>query len=186
MTDHLAFEILRYFPEADVDNNYTKVGLTGVFDSKYDRIIISKLDYIPQAAWIGRIFYDNDPTSANYKEYYILVDEVPQVIQLLDPTYFCNKSWTLSFNMNTKSWVSFHSYIPNYYIGENNFFYSGLNQGCDLDFVAAEEVIVCTPLTGTALNIITTTTTTTAGPTTTTTTTTVSVNCTLAGNASTP
>jgi hypothetical protein len=52
--------------------------------------------------------------------------------------------------MNTKSWVSFHSYIPNYYIGENNFFYSGLNQGCDLDFVAAEEVIVCTPLAGNA------------------------------------
>jgi hypothetical protein len=44
-TDHLAFEILRYFPDADVDNNFTKVGLTGVYDSKFDRIIISKLDY---------------------------------------------------------------------------------------------------------------------------------------------
>jgi hypothetical protein len=80
------------------------------------------------------------------KEYYV----GGQVVQLLDSKYFCNKSWTLSFNMNTKSWVSFHSYIPNYYIGENNFFYSGLNQGCDLDFIAAEEVIICTPLTGVA------------------------------------
>jgi hypothetical protein len=86
----------------------------------------------------------------NYKEYYILVDEVPTVIQLLDPEYFCNKSWTLSFNMNTKSWVSFHSYIPNYYIGENNFFYSGLNQGCNLTAIAAVEVSDCA-LAGTAV-----------------------------------
>jgi hypothetical protein len=52
--------------------------------------------------------------------------------------------------MNTKTWVSFHSYIPNYYIAENNFFYSGLNQGCDLDFVAAIEVPDCV-LAGTAV-----------------------------------
>jgi len=150
MTDHLAFEILRYFPEADVDNNFSKVGLHGVYDSKYDRVIISKLDYIPQPNWIDKIFYDNDPTSVNYKEYYILVDEVPTVIQLLDNNYFCNKSWTLSFNMNTKSWVSFHSYIPNYYIGESNFFYSGLNQGCNLTAIAAVEVSDCA-LAGTAV-----------------------------------
>jgi hypothetical protein len=228
MTDHLAFEILRFFPEAEVDNNFSKVGLHGVFDSKYDRVIISKLDYIPQPAWIGEIYYDNTPTldvtctgvtwyfnnsgdlgfpdevftymncdgvestvivpvkevyskcvqigttpptgsqgdnpftadeectvtrtipNPNYKEYYILVDEVPTVIQLLDPEYFCNKSWTLSFNLNTKSWVSFHSYIPNYYIGENNFFYSGLNQGCNLTAIAAVEVSDCA-LAGTAV-----------------------------------
>lgn len=150
MTDHLAFEILRFFPEADVDNNFSKVGLTGVYDSKYDRVIISKLDYIPQPEWIGQIYYDNNPTSINYKEYYILENEMAVVIQLLNSEYFCNKSWTLSFNMNTKSWVSFHSYIPNYYIGENNFFYSGLNQGCNLTAIAAVEVSDCA-LAGTAI-----------------------------------
>jgi len=46
-TDHLAFEILRYFPETPIDNNFTSVGLHGVYDSKFDRVIISKLDYIP-------------------------------------------------------------------------------------------------------------------------------------------
>lgn len=62
------------------------------------------------------------------------------VVDVTDPDYFCNKSWTLSFNMNTKSWISFHTYIPNFYIGENNFFYSGLNGGCDLEAIAGEEV----------------------------------------------
>ena len=46
-TDHLAFEILRYFPEVPIDNNFTGIGLHGVFDSKFERVIITKLDYIP-------------------------------------------------------------------------------------------------------------------------------------------
>jgi hypothetical protein len=64
--------------------------------------------------------------------------------------------------MNTKSWISFHSYIPNFYIAENNFFYSGLNEGCDLLAVAISEIP--TP---------STTTTTTTG-----------INCSLGGYAS--
>ena len=47
MTDHLAFEILRYFPEVDTDNNFNGIGLHGVYDSKFERVIITKLDYIP-------------------------------------------------------------------------------------------------------------------------------------------
>jgi hypothetical protein len=160
MTDHLAFEILRYFPEADVDNHFTKAGLHAVYDSKYDRIIISKLDYIPQPSWIGKIYYNTTT-----KEYFIYPiqgnTEVTEIVQLTNINYFCNKSWTLSFDINTKSWISFHSYIPNYYIAENNFFYSGLNGSCDLSAIAAREIT----------------------PTTTSTTTTVALDCDLVGLA---
>jgi hypothetical protein len=74
----------------------------------------------------------------------------------------------LSFNFNTNSWISFHSYIPNFYIAENNFFYSGLNGSCEIEAIAAEV-------------IPTTTTTTTQPPTTTTTTTVEPPDCDLAG-----
>ena len=113
------------------------------------------------------------------------MSEVPKVpiitrtqVYLNDPEFFCNKSWTLSFNMNTKSWTSFHSYIPNWYIGENNFFYSGLNNCCsdvEGDFQA---------LVGRIDRTITTTTT--APPnrgTTTTSTTLPGPDCTLIGEA---
>jgi hypothetical protein len=116
MTDHLAFEILRYYPSAQIDNSFKGLGLSGVYDSKYDRVIITKLDYIPQPAYVGVITY-NSTTNEFY------VGET--IVSLTNLTYFCNKSWTMSFNMNTKSWVSFHSYLPNYYIGDNNFYYSG-------------------------------------------------------------
>jgi hypothetical protein len=147
-TDHLAFEILRYFPNVPTDNHFNGVGLHGVYDSKYDRIIISKLDYIPNSSSVK---YD-EATNEFYvdKVYGDLV--VRQVVYLTDLEYFCNKSWTLSFNFNTKSWISFHTYIPNWYIGENNFFYSGINDGCGIDAIAAE--VVPTPSTTTTTSTI--------------------------------
>jgi hypothetical protein len=147
-TDHLAFEILRYYPDVNTDNHYDGIGLHGVFDSKYDRVIISKLDYIPNSK---NIKYD-----ATSREFYIertLGESVVRtVVSVYDPEYFCNKSWTLSFSMNTKSWISFHSYIPNFYIAENNFFYSGLNGGCDLEAITFSE-IPCTTTTTTSTTI---------------------------------
>jgi len=160
MTDHLAFEILRYFPDVDTDNNFTGIGLHGVYDTKFDRVIISKLDYIPLDPSIK---YDSE-TKEFYFEKIINGSTFRTQVYLTDPDYFCNKSWTLSYNVNTKTWVSFHSYIPNFYIGENNFFYSGINGCCD-DFELIAGEIVPTPNTTTTTSstqpVITTTTTTT-------------------------
>jgi hypothetical protein len=147
-TDHLAFELLRYYPEANTDNHYNGIGLHGVFDSKYDRVIISKLDYIPNSKDIK---YDVT-TREFYIERVLGGSTIRTVVSVYDPEYFCNKSWTLSFSMNTKSWISFHSYIPNFYIAENNFFYSGLNGGCDLEAITFSE-IPCTTTTTTSTTI---------------------------------
>jgi hypothetical protein len=153
-TDHLAFEILRYFPDVDTDNHFNGLGLHGVYDSKYDRVIITKLDYIPTNK---NVKYDADAREF-YLETIINQSVIKTLVYLTDREYFCNKSWTLSYNMNTQSWISFHSYIPNWYVAENNFFYSGLNDCCsEIEAIVAE--------------IVGTTTTTTTIPTTTTTTT---------------
>ncbi len=97
------------------------------------------------------------------------------VVDVTDPRYFCNKSWTLSYNVNTQSWISFHSYIPNFYIAENNFFYSGLNGCCDdIEAIAVNEL----PAT-----LTTTTTFCWTCRDTTTSTTTQFKDCTLEGNA---
>ncbi|MCI4437587.1 MAG: hypothetical protein JHC33_12340 [Ignisphaera sp.] len=168
-TDHLAFEILRYFPKVDTDNNFNGIGLHGVYDSKFDRVILTKLDYIPLS---NNIKYD--PTTRDFYIEESLGNNIlfKTIVSLKDSDYFCNKSWTLSFNVNTKSWVSFHSYIPNWYIAENNFFYSGINGCCDeFDFVAGE--LVPTPST--------TTTSSSTSTTTTTSTTQVPLDCTLEG-----
>jgi hypothetical protein len=214
-TDHLAFEILRWFPDVDTDNNYNGIGLHGVYDSKFDRLILTKLDYIPidknvKYDSVTRDFYIENITSMHVCDCALFgiaygIDpftlegeawqggsppEVPMapytqqpcashqftqrvIVSLNDPNYFCNKSWTLSYNVNTKSWISFHSYIPNWYIGENNFFYSGINGCCgDFDFIAG------TMVTTTSTTSTTSTTTTLHPPTTTTTSTSTSTTST--------
>jgi hypothetical protein len=103
---------------------------------------------------------------------------IRKTVDVTDPEYFCNKSWTLSFNMNTKSWISFHSYIPNWYIAENNFFYSGLNGGVDLEAIAVVEVPYV-PTTSTTSS--STTKCKTCKPVTTSTTTTATPDCTIDG-----
>ena len=184
-TDHLAFEILRYFPDkevimnnerivipgVDVDNNFTGVGLHGVYDSKYDRIILTKLDYIP----IDPDVKYNSTTREFYVEEIINDIVFTTQVYLTDPEYFCNKSWTLSYHLGLKSWLSFHSYIPNWYIAENNFFYSGIN-GCCTDIDGEFQALV-----GDTNRPVTTTTTQAPERTTSTTTTVTTLDCNLAG-----
>lgn len=142
--DHLPFEILNYFPEINIDNHFHSVGIHGVYDSRYNRVIITKLDYIPK---LNDIKYDSVTD-----EFYIENElNFKQIVELQDSDYFCNKSWTVSYNLNTQSWISFHSYLPNFYIGDNNFFYSGLNIGCDIDLIAAEIVAPTTTTTTTSV-----------------------------------
>jgi len=171
--EHLAFEILKYFPEVNVDNHLNGIGLHGVYDSKYDRVIISKLDYIPLPN--KGVKYDSET-----REFYVdksIGEEFTfrEVVSVSDSDYFCNKSWTLSYGVNSKSWISFHSYIPNWYIAENNFFYSGINSCCGDSTFEAFAAVVTPPES-------TTTTSSTQAPATTTTTSTT-LNCTIQGVA---
>jgi hypothetical protein len=166
-TDHLAFEILRYFPSVPTDNHFNGIGLHGVYDSKFDRVILTKIDYIP----LSKDVKYNKETNEFYIETIINNVSINTRIYLTDTDYFCNKSWTISFNFNTKSWISFHSYIPNWYIGDNNFFYSGINGCCsdtDVDFLA---------IAGDLNRIVPTTTTTSSSSTTTTSTTELPIFC---------
>ena len=175
-TDHLAFEILRYFPNVNVDNHFDGLGLHGVYDSKYDRVIITKLDYTPkrtdikydpitQEFYIDNVYPQNSTSTTSSSTSSTSTTSIPgttsttttvppivtrEVVYLTDEAYFCNRSWTLSFNFNTKSWISFHSYIPNWYIAENNFFYSGLNDCCTtLDALVGEPGPITTTTTTT-------------------------------------
>ena len=49
--------------------------------------------------------------------------------ELSDPLYFKNISWTASYNLLTKSWVSFHSFTPNFYVDKITHNESGINNG---------------------------------------------------------
>jgi len=178
MKDELPFHILRTFPNVEIDNNFNGIGLHGVYDGRFERVIITKLDYAP----LSKDIQYNESSDSFY-----ITDAagLEKTVSLKDQKYFCNKSWTMSFDFNIRAWVSFHSYLPNFYIEDNTFFYSGKNGCCEFDGdVPNFEVIVGEvepPV------IITTTTTTTSDPLfTTTTTTTEAVDCELSGGVFVP
>lgn len=111
----LPFQIKKAFPAVNIDNAFKDIGLTAVFDNKYKRFIITKKDYKPIVSGIvflnNKFFYNN------------------QEIQLSNTTYFCDQSWTYSFSLKTNSWISAHSYIPNYYISHPTYFQAGNGAG---------------------------------------------------------
>lgn len=111
-TENLDFSIKKAFPSINIDNSFKDIGLTGVYDTKYNRFILTKLDYEPATG----VTYSNGTFYSGTTE-----------VSLTDSAYFCNKSFTISFDFDTEAWVSFHSYLPNYYVGESNYFYSGVN-----------------------------------------------------------
>lgn len=52
----------------------------------------------------------------------------PTIIDLNDSKAFCKKGWTMSYNFYTKQWVSYHSYIPNFYVDHVDNFESGFTR----------------------------------------------------------
>lgn len=112
---NLEFQLGIAFPGYPIDNHFKGVGLTGVYDEKYERLILTKLDYKPI---VSGIIYDTILDTFNYQG---------NTIELTNTDYFCNVSFTVSYSFDTRSWISFHSYIPNFYVGAIGKFYSGSN-----------------------------------------------------------
>lgn len=111
--NNLKFYLKDGFPTYNIDNHFKDVGLTGVYDQLYKRIIITKRDYecIDSSVILsGNKFYKNDVE-----------------ISLTNDTYFTDRSFTFSFGLDIQNYVSFHSYIPNYYIPDNIGMYMGWN-----------------------------------------------------------
>jgi len=108
----LPFQIKAAFPSINIDQHYNGIGLHGVYDAMYNRFILTKLDYKPIVT--GITYVDN--------KFYYNEEE----IFLSDRSYFCNYSFTVSYDFDNQAWISFHTYLPNYYVGNNNTFYAGL------------------------------------------------------------
>ncbi len=123
--NNLPFYILKSFPDYNIDNNYKRIGLSMGWDNRFERVFLTKLDYELKNEYIGKVTYEDDVFT------YTPTVGDPVVISLTDSTYFCNKSWTLGFSPLTKSWVSYYSFVPNFYIGHENYFQSGINYSQD-------------------------------------------------------
>ena len=53
------------------------------------------------------------------------------IIELHDPEFFEDCSFTVAFSPLTATWISYYSFKPNYYIDYNNYFQTGVNYSVD-------------------------------------------------------
>jgi hypothetical protein len=104
--EYLPFQIIKDIPNFPIDNTFKGIGITMGWDERFHRLFVTKLDYRLKPQYRKTVTYENK------KLYYNDV-----IIELGDPTYFENKSWTASYSVLLKAWISFHSFLPNNYIG---------------------------------------------------------------------
>lgn len=111
--ENLPFKILKYIPNLDIDNKFKGVGITMGWDAKYERVFITKRDYILKQG-------------VNKADFEITKDK--KIIYQNEEVFFTNTdlfediSWTISYKVSDGVWLSYYSFTPNFYIGLNDHF----------------------------------------------------------------
>lgn len=116
--ENLPFNISKYYPEVDVDNNFKYFGISLCWDNKFKRLFLTKRDAVPHPEFINKITY-------SIENQWFELDGL--IIEPTNSEYFCDKSFTIAYSPLIDSWVSFYSFTPNYYVPTETYFQSGVN-----------------------------------------------------------
>lgn len=130
------------YPFQDNPANKEGIGFHFVFDHLYNRVIVTKKDYefIDPSLILGDLPIDETQCIQGgiyYKNNRLVIitdafDCSYSYLSVTDSNYFCDKSWTMSYSFNTQGWVSWHSYISDFYLYTRNKFFSfnnNINRG---------------------------------------------------------
>ena len=118
LSRYMPFRILEDFPDFPLtDNAVNGVGTSVIFDSTEELVYFSKKDYMLRPEFKGQLVHVRDNQFA-------LVNNPLVTISLQNTDYFAEASWTLSYDLKTKSWISFHDWHPNLVIPSQSHFFS--------------------------------------------------------------
>lgn len=108
----MPIKLMEYFPEYDlVDNPVNGVGYSTVYDAKLELVYFAKRDFIPI---LEGIEYVKDKERFEYRG---------TPVELRDPIYFKDVSFTLSFSPS-KGFNSWHTWYPDLLVQTENHFMS--------------------------------------------------------------
>lgn len=119
--ENLPFQILKDFPEADVDSPSLGIGIVMGWDERFERVFITKLDYKVRPQYLQgpvKIEYITDRLDADYKYYVLNNNGVKTRVDFSNKLYFENKSWTVAYSPKMKNFISFYSFLPNFFISQ--------------------------------------------------------------------
>ncbi len=105
---NLPSQLLSSFPEyKHYDNPVVGIGVITSYDNTFELFYVSKKDYKLKNPSAGTYKYDRDEDKFYFNN---------SVIQLTDTQHFEPINWTASYDPKSKQWVSFHDWIPSFYI----------------------------------------------------------------------
>jgi len=111
---YLKYFLLQDFPTFDIlQNPVIGIGCQTIYDNKNQIIYFTKRDF--KLITPGSLIYV--PSTGKF--------EVPTTglrVELGDPTFFIDASWTISYDPKMQIWVSFHDWHPELMIPEKNTF----------------------------------------------------------------
>jgi len=129
----LAYQLYSEFNTAFLNNNNPAnpngTGYHTTYDATYDRVVITKRDYLLLPDKVDAMeVVTTKPAIGSTDFVYCLADQCfyqgSNLVPLTDRSYFEDKSFTLSYSLLTRKWVSWHSYIPTFYIHAKERMYS--------------------------------------------------------------
>ena len=107
--NNLPFQIIKDFPTVNIDTPQAGLGIVMGWDERYERVFITKLDYRVRKNLAGTVTYENH-------KFYYQDGTIFTEVQLTNSTYFENKSWTVAYSPKLKNFISFYSYLPNFFV----------------------------------------------------------------------
>lgn len=119
---YLPYRLTIDFPDFElIDNPVVGIGCQSVFDNDNQVCYFSKKDYQLRKDIVDEVTY----TGSGKK---FLVNKRLE-IELGDPRYFNDASWTLSFDPKTQGWISFHDWHPDLPLASKNTFMTTKKDG---------------------------------------------------------
>lgn len=120
LVKYLPYMLTEQFPDFALTNNPVRgIGCQSIFDNQNGLLYFCKKDYMLRTDLPSN-------TQVKYnggRSFSVYINELKQVdIELGDPDYFQDASWTISYDPKTKNWVSYHDWHPNLVMpGKNTF-----------------------------------------------------------------
>lgn len=126
----LPSRLMAQFPNYDmVDNPVVGVGVQCVYDNKNELLYVCKKDYELRSEFLENATYSGNNI--------FIINELE--VELGDPYYFSDASWTYSFDPKKEEWLSFHDWHPDLTVGSRGTFHTSKESGvwehnnrCDL------------------------------------------------------
>ena len=115
---YLPYKLTEYFPDFQlIDNPVIGVGCQTMYNNKDGLIYFSKKDYVLKPGTGETIVYAPEEGANKFR-----LESTRLVIDLGDPLFFDNASWTASFDPKSESWISWHDWHPTLNMpGKNTF-----------------------------------------------------------------